>query len=124
MHPPATSLCSIQGMLVQGKTGVNVSAAIMFGAMANALLALAINWTHEQFDYSIGGISLSIDKAGNYESLHGLIETKWQAAIEDKVNTHKYFKGITHPRWAGKASMDPHSLRLRASNGYPAFFSV
>jgi hypothetical protein len=121
IHPPATSLCTVTGML--GQKNLNVKVPVLHGAMWHALTALAINWSHEEFDYSIGGISLSIDKASKYEGLAGSVESKWDQALESKINTHKYFKGLSRPRFAGRTAMDPHNVAQRASNGYPAYFS-
>ena len=61
MFPPETEELSTLDKLCANKAVWK--AAILWGGLVNAAQALAYNWVANEFDYSIGGISLSIEKS-------------------------------------------------------------
>lgn len=72
---------------------------ILWGAMVHALMALSINWVADEFDYSIGGISMSIDKSSKYESLKQNAEAQLDKATEAKARTVKFIRGLQQPKF-------------------------
>lgn len=96
MFPPRTYVCTIDALVAQNPSW---RTAIYYGAMMFALMALAINWVHEEFDYSIGGVSLSIDKSSKYESLKSNAEGQFDKATEAKQRTVKFIRGLQQPRY-------------------------
>jgi hypothetical protein len=96
MFPPRTSIRDLD-CLMGGNS--DWSTAIYYGAMVHALMALAINWVHEEFDYSIGGVSLSIEKSSKYESLKSNAEGQLDKATEAKQRTVKFTRGLQQPRY-------------------------
>lgn len=96
MFPPRTYVCTIDKLVAQNPSW---RSAIYYGAMMFALMALAINWVHEEFDYSIGGVSLSIDRSSKYESLKGNAEQQFDKAVEAKQRTVKFIRGLQQPRY-------------------------
>lgn len=108
MHPPETEeLCNID-TLCQRKP--SWKAALLWGAIVNAAMALAFNWIADEFDYSIGGISLSIDKSSKYESLKQNAEDQWDKLTEAKARTTKYMRGLKQPRFGigVRSAFGPH----------------
>jgi len=97
MHPPETEELSTLDKLCANKAVWK--AAILWGALVNAAQALAYNWVANEFDYSIGGISLSIEKSSKYESLKQNAEEQWDKLTEAKVRTTKYMRGLAQPRF-------------------------
>jgi len=83
------------------------------GAMIHALRALAINWIEEEFDYSIGGISLSITKAEKYESLLNSLEDEFTNELIRAKETIKLLDGLQQPRFGIgiRSSFGPYSGR-------------
>lgn len=49
--------------------------------------------------YSIGGISLDVQKSSNYESLKNNAEAQFDKATEAKARTVKYTRGLQQPRF-------------------------
>lgn len=93
MYPPieAYTLNSLPEFL---KTIVVVKAAVF------ALVAYSINWMHDEFDYSIGGVSLNIDKSSKYQGMSENLETQYQTALERyKDFGVKYVMGIQQPKY-------------------------
>jgi hypothetical protein len=72
---------------------------ILWGAAVHALFALSINWVHDEFDYSIGGISLSLEKSSKYESLKTNAEGQFDKAAEAKSRTVKFIRGLQQPKF-------------------------
>jgi hypothetical protein len=63
--------------------------------------------------YSIGGISLDIDKSSKYESLKSNVEGQWSSLVEQKLVTTKIIAGLQQPRFGlgVRSSFGPHSAR-------------
>jgi hypothetical protein len=96
MFPPRTYVCTIAKLVNENPSW---RTAIYYGAMQFALMALAINWVHEEFDYSIGGVSLSIEKSSKYESLKSNAEGQFDKAVEAKQRTVKFIRGLQQPKY-------------------------
>jgi len=96
MFPPRTSISSID-CLVSGSS--DWRSAMHYGAMMFALMALAINWVQDEFSYSIGGVSLDLDKSSKFESLKQNAEGQFDKATEAKARTVKFIRGLQQPRY-------------------------
>jgi hypothetical protein len=71
--------------------------------------------------YSIGGISLDLEKSSKYESLKQNAESMFDKATEAKAQTVKYIRGLQQPRFGigirssfgpfvGKGVLSPRSF--------------
>lgn len=96
-QPPDTSGISSLGQLCQQRPSWRTF--ILWGAAVHALFALSINWVHDEFDYSIGGISLSLEKSSKYESLKQNAEGQQDKAAEAKARTVKFIRGLQQPKF-------------------------
>ena len=96
MFPPRTYVKNIDKLVAENPSW---RTAVYYGGMQFALMALAINWVHEEFDYSIGGVSLSIEKSSKYESLKSNAEQQFDKATEAKARTVKFIRGLQQPRY-------------------------
>lgn len=103
-------------------------AALLWGSLVTAAQALAYNWVSDEFDYSIGGISLNIEKSSKYMDLKRNAEEQWDKLTEAKSRTEKYFRGLAQPRfgrgvrsafgpYVGRGVLSPRSFLV-------AFFSI
>lgn len=97
MHPPETEELHTIDRLCQQKPSWR--AALLWGALVNAAQALVYNWIANEFDYSIGGISLSIEKSSKYEGMKQNAEDQWDKLTEAKSRTTKYMRGLSQPRF-------------------------
>lgn len=96
MFPPSTGVRTLDELVNQVPEWCT---AVLMQAMVHALMALSINWVADEFDYSIGGISLSIEKSSKYESLKNNAESQVQQATEAKKETVKFIRGLAQPRF-------------------------
>lgn len=108
MFPPSTPELMNLKLLHSDKP--EWKTAIYWAAATHALFALALNWVADEFDYSIGGISLSIDKSSKYESLKQNAEGQFDKATEAKARTVKYIRGLKQPRFGIgiRSAFGPH----------------
>jgi len=97
MHPPETEELRTLDILCSRKPAWK--AALLWGALVNAAQALVYNWIANEFDYSIGGISLSIEKSSKYEGMKQNAEDQWDKLTEAKSRTTKYMRGLSQPRF-------------------------
>jgi hypothetical protein len=106
--PPSTeSLCSIDRLVNQKPSW---RTAVLWGAIVHAMFAVAANWVADEFDYSIGGVSLSIEKSSKYESLKQNAEGQLDKAAEAKVRTTKFIRGLQQPKFGMgiRSAFGPH----------------
>ncbi|NDB59445.1 hypothetical protein EB001_13490 [bacterium] len=97
MMPPETENYRTVEVLVNQKPAWRTP--ILQGAIVFAAMALQANWIVDEFDYSIGGISLNIDKSSKYEGLKSSAESQWQTATEMKARTTKIIRGLVQPKY-------------------------
>lgn len=97
MMPPETENYRTIETLVNTKPAWRTP--ILQGAIVFPTMALQANWIVDEFDYSIGGISLNIDKSSKYEGLKSTAESQWQTATEMKARTTKIIRGLVQPKY-------------------------
>ena len=95
--PPETEELKTIDMVCQQKPAWK--AVLLWGALVNAAQALTYNWIANEFDYSIGGISLSVEKSSKYEGMKQNAEDQWDKLTEAKARTTKYIRGLSQPRF-------------------------
>lgn len=108
MQPPETEELGNLSILVSQKSAWRTP--VLQGAIQFAAMALQANWIVDEFDYSIGGISLSIDKSSRYESLKSSAEQMWSQSVEAKARTTKYIRGLRQPKYGVgiRSAFGPH----------------
>jgi len=108
MQPPETESLRTLSQLVNQKPAWRTP--ILQGAIQFAAMALQANWIVDEFDYSIGGISLSVDKSSKYEGLKSSAEQMWSMSVEAKARTTKFVKGLSQPKYGIgiRSAFGPH----------------
>jgi hypothetical protein len=94
--PPKTPFMNVDqmvGMHPEWRT------LLLNGAMMHALLALIINWVADEFDYSIGGVSLTIEKSSKYESAYQALNDQFDKQLDRAKQTVKILRGLQQPRF-------------------------
>jgi hypothetical protein len=108
MFPPMTGKINTIDLLVQSMPMWRT--AILWQAIVHACFALQANWVADEFDYNIGGISLSLERSSKYESLRSGAEQQFDKATEAKQRTVKFIRGLQQPRFG---------IGVRSSFGAP-----
>jgi hypothetical protein len=107
MFPPMTHIGNIDSLMMHQACWAT---AVYWAAIAHALFAVSLNWVADEFDYSIGGVSLSLEKSSKYESLKQNAESMFDKATEAKARTVKYIRGLQQPRFGIgiRSAFGPH----------------
>jgi hypothetical protein len=105
--PPRTPFANIEQMASYRPEWRTL---LLTGAMIYALQALQINWVADEFDYSIGGVSLTIDKSSKYESLKQGASDLFDKQLERAKSTVKFIKGLQQPKYGAgiRSSFGPY----------------
>lgn len=72
---------------------------VIWAATVHAMFAISANWIADEFDYSIGGISLSIERSSKYQGLKDNAESQFSKATEAKLMTVKVIRGLQQPKF-------------------------
>ena len=94
--PPKTPFPSVDVMLQQAPEWRTM---LLTGAMMWALNALRINWIADEFNYSIGGVSLDIDKSSKYESAYQGAMEQFDKQLEKAKATRNIIRGMQQPKF-------------------------
>lgn len=94
--PPETFYNTLDDLIARKR---NWRSLLLVGAMHQALRALAINWIHEEFSYSIGGVSLSIEKASKYQSMGADTLSQFNEMLVPAKETVKIMMGLKQSRY-------------------------
>lgn len=94
--PPRTPFSSIDQMV---QTFPEWRTLLLTGAMSFALQALRINWIAEEFDYSIGGVSLNLEKSSKYEAAYQSAIEQFDKQLEQGKATVNVVRGLQQPKF-------------------------
>jgi hypothetical protein len=72
---------------------------LLTGAMIHALQALRLNWIADEFDYSIGGVSLTLDKSSKYEGALSTAVDQFDKQLEKAKATINIIIGVQQPKY-------------------------
>ena len=95
-YPPRTPFANIDMMVSYRKEWTTV---LLTGAMWYALHALSVNWIADEFDYTIGGVSLNLEKSSKYESAANSTAEVFDKRLEKAKATVNYIKGLQQPKY-------------------------
>jgi len=94
--PPRTPFPNLEAMVAYRSEWKTL---LLMGAMVHALQALRLNWIADEFSYSIGGVSLDLDKSSKYEGALQSAADQFDKQLEKAKLTVKYIKGLQQPRY-------------------------
>lgn len=96
MYPPMTFYSTLDDLIGRNRTWRTL---LLQGAMIHAITAIALNWIVDEFNYSIGGISLSIDKSAKYQSMSSDIQSRFDDQVTAAKETVKIYRGLKQSRF-------------------------
>lgn len=96
MYPPATNYATLDQLIATRRSWRTL---LITGAMVHAINALALNWVHEEFGYSIGGVSLDLEKSSKYQSMAGDANERFKEFVVQAKETVKIMAGLRQSRY-------------------------
>lgn len=94
--PPATPFRNVDD-LVRGYPGWRT--LLLNGAMMHAIMAVILNWIADEFGYSIGGVSLDLEKSSKYESTYQTLSDQFDKQLERAKATVKIVRGLQQSKY-------------------------
>lgn len=90
--PPVTGITLFQ-------TPDRWRAVILLKSASLACGALALNWIVDEYDYSISGVSLNIEKSSKYQSMRDSFEGEYDKLLDQAKRSIKIAIGLKQPRY-------------------------
>lgn len=94
--PPRTPFASLDQFI---QTRPEWRTLLLNGAMMQAIFAVMLNWIADEFDYSIGGVSLGLEKSAKYESAYQALKDAWTEQLDRAKQTVKIIAGLQQPKY-------------------------
>lgn len=96
LYPPRTFYSNLDQLIKQMP---NWRALVINGAMIYATQALTLNWIVDEFSYSIGGVSLDIEKSSKYQGMMNDLQSRFNEMITNAKDTVKIIIGLQQARY-------------------------
>lgn len=96
LYPPLTDFRTLDDLIARSRPWRSL---LFQGAMIHAITAITLNWIQEDFDYSIGGVSLSIQKSTKYQGMSNDIQSRWNDQVVAAKETVKIIRGLKQSRY-------------------------
>jgi hypothetical protein len=96
MYPPQTFYLTLDQLMTQHR---NWRTLLLTGASVYAIQAIAMNWVADEFAYSIGGVSLDIEKSAKYQSLMNDAQSRFTESVTAAKETIKIIRGLKQSRY-------------------------
>jgi hypothetical protein len=96
LYPPLTDFRTLDDLMSRARPWRSL---LFQGAMIHAITAITLNWIQEDFDYSIGGVSLSIQKSAKYQGMANDIQSRWNDQVIAAKETVKIIRGLKQSRY-------------------------
>lgn len=95
-YPPMTTFSTLDDLMARYRPWRHL---LLEASMIYALTALSINWVAEEFDYSIGAVSLSIERSSKYQGLASDLRSRLTEDITNAKDTVRIIKGLKQSRY-------------------------
>jgi len=90
--PPVTGI-------VLNQTPDRWRSVLLLKAASIACGALALNWIVDEYDYSISGVSLNLEKSSKYQSMKDSFENEYDKVLDQAKRSIKIAIGLKQPRY-------------------------
>lgn len=95
-YAPQTFYNTLDQLIQQHR---NWRSVLFTGAMVHAINAISLNWIADEFNYSIGGVSLDLEKSSKYQSMANDAQTRFTDMITACKETVKVIRGLKQSRY-------------------------
>lgn len=96
MYPPVTSYASLDQLINQHRAWRTL---LLTAAMVHAIQAVSINWIAEEFNYSIGGVSLDLEKSSKYQSMMSEANNRFTEMVDKAKASVLVMRGLKQSRY-------------------------
>ena len=96
MYAPQTFYDTLDALMAQHR---NWRTLLFTGAMVHAIEAIAVCWISQEFGYSVGGVSLDLEKSSKYQSMASDAQSRFTEFVEAAKSTVLVIRGLRQSRY-------------------------
>jgi hypothetical protein len=96
MYPPQTFYQTLDQLISEHRDWRTL---LFTGAMVHAINAVSLNWILDEFGYTIGGVSLDLEKSSKYQGMANDAQARFQEFVTNAKETVKIIRGLRQSRF-------------------------
>jgi hypothetical protein len=96
MYPPQTFYATLDQLISEHRDWRTL---LFTGAMVHAINGAALNWILDEFGYTIGGVSLDLEKSAKYQGMANDAQSRFQEFVVAAKETVKIIRGLRQSRF-------------------------
>jgi hypothetical protein len=96
MYPPQTFYQTLDQLISEHRDWRTL---LFTGAMVHAISGIALNWILDEFGYTIGGVSLDLEKSSKYQSMASDAQSRFTDFVTAAKETVKIMRGLRQSRF-------------------------
>ena len=96
MYPPQTFYSTLDQLIAEHRDWRTL---LFTGAMVHAIGAIALNWILDEFGYTIGGVSLDLEKSSKYQGMASDAQQRFTDFVTAAKETVKIMRGLRQSRF-------------------------
>ena len=96
MYAPQTFYATLDQLISEHRDWRTL---LFTGAMVHALNGVSLNWILDEFGYTIGGVSLDLEKSSKYQGMANDAQARFQEFVVAAKETVKIIRGLRQSRF-------------------------
>lgn len=96
MYPPQTFYATLDQLISEHRDWRTL---LFTGAMVHAINGVSLNWILDEFGYTIGGVSLDLEKSSKYQGMANDAQARFQEFVVAAKETVKIIRGLRQSRF-------------------------
>jgi len=96
MYAPQTFYATLDQLISEHRDWRTL---LFTGAMVHAINGVALNWILDEFGYTIGGVSLDLEKSSKYQGMANDAQARFQEFVVAAKETVKIIRGLRQSRF-------------------------
>jgi hypothetical protein len=96
MYPPQTFYSTLDQLISEHRDWRTL---LFTGAMVHAINGVSLNWILDEFGYTIGGVSLDLEKSSKYQGMANDAQARFQEFVVAAKETVKIIRGLRQSRF-------------------------
>jgi hypothetical protein len=96
MYPPQTFYQTLDQLISEHRDWRTL---LFTGAMVHAVNAVSLNWILDEFGYTIGGVSLDLEKSAKYQGMANDAQQRFTDFVTAAKETVKIIRGLRQSRF-------------------------
>jgi len=96
MYPPVTNYASLDNLITQHRSWRTL---LLTAALVHAIQAVTLNHIADEFGYSIGGVSLDLERSSKYQSMMSEANSRFNEMVQSAKKSVLVMRGLQQSRY-------------------------